>query len=125
MTKSGVWAVNSDLAMRKEVLETDVRNALFGAERGWPHPVDTMCCGTLGSIEFFCAAGDALARSDLRENASRRMMAVLEAASSAGDYRWYGGGRRFNVGLFRGLAGVGYCCLRQVVPTLPNVLLWE
>ncbi len=38
-----------------------------GVERGWPARVDTLCCGTLGSIEFFCEAGDALGRNDLRE----------------------------------------------------------
>ncbi len=125
ISKSSVWGFNSDSEMRKNLVETDVRNAILGAERGWPHPIDTMCCGTLGSIEFFCAAGDALRRSDLREVASRRLMAVVEAASSTGDYRWYAGGRQFNIGLFRGLSGVGYCCLRQVAPSLPNVLIWE
>ena len=37
----------------------------------------------MGSIEFFCEAGSALGRNDLRELASRRLMAVLEAASEA------------------------------------------
>jgi len=123
--KSSVWGFNSDSEMSKNLLETDVRNAILGAERGWPHPLDTMCCGTLGSIEFFCEASDALRRSDLREVASRRLMAVMEAASSTGDYRLYAGGRRFNIGLFRGLSGVGYCCLRRAAPSLPNVLMWE
>jgi type 2 lantibiotic biosynthesis protein LanM len=124
-SKSSVWGLNSDSEMRKNVLEADVRNAILGAERGWPHPIDTMCCGTLGTIEFFCAASDALRRSDLREVASRRLMAVVESASSTGDYRLYAGGRQFNIGLFGGVAGVGYCCLRQVAPSLPNGLMWE
>jgi len=42
-----------------------------------------------------------------------------------GDYRWNGGNRRYNLGLFRGLAGVGYTALRQVDRSLPNVLIWE
>jgi lantibiotic modifying enzyme len=87
--------------------------------------VDTLCCGTLGSIEFFCEAGSALGRSDLRELASRRLLAVLQSAASTGDYRWNSGARRFNLGLFRGLTGVGYTCLRQVSDSLPNVLVWE
>ena len=108
-----------------KLLATDVRNALVGVERGWPGPVDTLCCGALGSIEFFCEAGSALGRSDLRELASRRLMAVLETATSTGDYRWNSGNRQFNLGLFRGLAGVGYTSLRQVDGSLPNVLIWE
>jgi class II lanthipeptide synthase len=105
-------------------LATDVRNALAGVERCWPVQLDTLCCGTLGSIEFFCEAGSALGRNDLRELASRRLAALLEAAGSTGDYRWNSGNSRFNLGLFRGLAGVGYTALRQVESSLPNVLIW-
>ena len=77
---------------------------------GWPGTIDTLCCGTLGSIEFFCEAAEALGRPDLRELASRAADAVLETAR-AGDYRWNSGKRQFNLGLFRGLAGVGYTLL--------------
>jgi lantibiotic modifying enzyme len=50
---------------------------------------------------------------------------VLETASATGDYRWNSGKRQFNLGLFRGLAGVGYTSLRQAHASLPNVLIWE
>jgi lantibiotic modifying enzyme len=99
-------------ALDSKILTADISN-------------DTLCCGTLGSVEFFCEAGSALGRSDLRKLASRRLAAVLQSAASAGDYRWNSGDRRFNLGLFRGLAGVGYTSLRQVDDTLPNVLFWE
>jgi lantibiotic modifying enzyme len=52
-------------------------------------------------------------------------MAVVETAAATGGYRWSSGTSRFNPGLFRGLAGVGYTLLRQVDPSLPNVLIWE
>ena len=106
-------------------LASDIGNAVEGAERGWPARMDTLCCGTLGSIEFFCEAGKILERGDLRELASRRLMAVMEHAASTGDYRWNSGKRQFNLGFFRGLAGVGYTLLRQADATLPNVLVWE
>jgi type 2 lantibiotic biosynthesis protein LanM len=108
-----------------ERLITDVRNALAGTERCWPGPVDTLCCGALGNIEFFCEAAGALRRDDLRELAARRLMEVIDTASSTGDFRWNNGNRRFNLGLFRGLAGVGYTALRRVDSSLPNVLIWE
>jgi len=111
--------------MDSKLLATDIRNAVAGAQRGWPARVDTLCCGTLGSIEFFCEAGWALGCSDLRGLASRRLMAVLETAAAAGDYRWNSGKRQFNLGLFRGIAGVGYTLLRRVDASLPNVLIWE
>jgi len=104
---------------------TDIRNAVDGVERGWPGGVDTLCCGTLGSVEFLCEAGDALGRDDLRDLAARHLAAVLTSAAKQGDYRWNSGQRRFNLGLFRGLAGVGYTALRQADPSLPNVLIWE
>ena len=106
-------------------LVADICNALVGAERGWPNQLDTLCCGTLGSIEFFRAAGDVLGRTDLRQLASQRLATLLDVAKLNGDYCWNGGNRRFNLGLFRGLAGVGYTLLREVDNSLPNVLIWE
>ena len=108
-----------------KLLASDIRNALAGAEQGWPGQVDTLCCGTLGSIEFFCEAAGALDRGDLGEEAARRLAQLLEASRAAGDFRWNSGGRRFNLGLFRGLAGVGYTALRRLDASLPNVLIWE
>ena len=108
-----------------KLLASDIRNALAGAEQGWPGQVDTLCCGTLGSIEFFCEAAGALDRGDLGEEAARRLAHLLEASRAAGDFRWNSGGRRFNLGLFRGLAGVGYTALRRLDASLPNVLIWE
>jgi type 2 lantibiotic biosynthesis protein LanM len=108
-----------------KVAAADIGNAVEGAKRTAPSAVDTLCCGTLGSVEFFCAAGDALGRSELRGLASQRLLAVVQDAAAAGDYRWNSGNGRFNLGLFRGLAGVGYTLLRRLDGSLPNVLIWE
>jgi lantibiotic modifying enzyme len=106
-------------------LETDIQSALAGAARGWPGRYDTLCCGALGTVELVSEAAKALARPDLTELAWRRLAAVLDSATATGDYRWNGGARRFNLGLFRGLVGIGYTCLRQIAGSLPNVLIWE
>ena len=113
-----------------ETLTMDIRNAAAGVERGPPGEVDTLCCGTLGRIEFFREAAGALNRADLGELAARRLMAVLQRAAAMGDYRWNSGKGQFNLGLFRGLAGVGYTLLRQAAllegdASLPNILIWE
>jgi type 2 lantibiotic biosynthesis protein LanM len=118
-------AMMKHAALDGELCRADMSNALAGAERGWPAPTDTLCCGTLGSIEFWWEAGGVLGLSELRERASRRLLAVVETARSAGDYRWTNGTSRFNLGLFRGVSGVGYTTLRRVNPSLPNVLIWE
>ncbi len=106
-------------------LTTDIGNAVAGVERGKPTPLDTLCCGTLGGIEFLCEAAGVLDRADLRDEASRRLLAIVQGAAATGDYRWNSGRRQFNLGLFRGLAGVGYTLLRQADASLPNVLIWE
>jgi type 2 lantibiotic biosynthesis protein LanM len=107
------------------VLEADVQGAVDGTQAAWPPSLDTLCCGTLGSVEFLCEAGDLLGRTDLQELAKRELASVLQYATDKGDYRWNSGERRFNLGLFRGMAGVGYTALRQVDPSLPNVLIFE
>ncbi len=112
-------------AMAAKLITPDIESAVTTAERAWPNSVDTLCCGTLGSVEFLCEAADALERNDLRVLAAQRLTSVLKAASASGDYRWNSGGRQFNLGLFRGLAGVGYTALRQADRTLPNVLIWD
>jgi lantibiotic modifying enzyme len=103
----------------------DVQRALEGARRGWPVATDTLCCGTLGIIEFHGEAGEVLDMPELRERADQQFLAVAQAARSSGDYRWSDGTSRFNLGLFRGIAGVGYTALRRVDPKLPNLLTWE
>ena len=108
-----------------KLLATDIGNALEGVERGWLADVDTLCCGALGSIEFFYEAGRVLGQNDLCELASRRLIFILNAARSTGDYRWNSGKRQFNLGLFRGLAGVAYTALRLADGSLPNILIWE
>ncbi len=106
-------------------LAADIENAVEGVKQGRPTAIDTLCCGALGGVEFFCEAGDALGRDDLRALAAQRLTAVLQTAAAAGDYRWNSGKGRFNLGMFRGLAGVGYTLLRRVDGALPNVLIWE
>ncbi len=108
----------------------DIQNAVAGVQQSSGTPVDTLCCGTLGGIEFLCDAGVALKRDELREAAAQRLMAVVARAAASGDYRWNNGKRQFNLGLFRGLSGVGYTLLRQAAAqradiSLPNVLIWQ
>jgi lantibiotic modifying enzyme len=103
----------------------DAAHAADCVELSWPGAVDTLCCGALGNIEFLRQAGRTLQRSDLEALAARAFESVVQSAAVNGDYRWNSGKRQFNLGLFRGLSGVGYACLRQLDPALPNVLVWE
>ncbi|MGV0790206.1 type 2 lanthipeptide synthetase LanM family protein [Mycolicibacterium sp. XJ1819] len=102
----------------------EIDMAIQAAARAWPGHVDTLCCGSLGGVELLREAGAVLNRRELTQMASNRLSAILANKLTTGDYRWSGGARRFNVGLFRGLAGVGYTCLREIDGSLPNVLIW-
>jgi lantibiotic modifying enzyme len=66
-----------------------------------------------------------LGRDELSELAARRMLTVIESAVATGDYRFDIGYRQFNLGLFCGVAGIGYTCLRLADASLPNVLILE
>jgi class II lanthipeptide synthase len=104
---------------------TDIEHALVGVEQRWPATTDTLCCGTLGSVEFLWEAGDLLRRRDLRDLATQQLIGVVQTAHASGDYRWSSGTSRFNLGLFRGIAGIGYTLLRAIDQSLPNVLIWD
>jgi type 2 lantibiotic biosynthesis protein LanM len=109
-----------------DAVTADIEAALTGASRGWPAHADTLCCGALGSVELAREAGKTLGREDLRRLASQRLSAVLHTKAAAGSYRWSTTvSSRLNVGVFRGLAGVGYTCLREGDGSLPNLLIWE
>ena len=108
-----------------QTCEVDISHALTAVEQGWPGATDTLCCGTLGSIEFLAEAGALLKRPDLNELAAQRLLQVMHTAHTNGDYRFTTGTSRFNLGLFRGVAGLGYTALRQADTSLPNILIWE
>jgi type 2 lantibiotic biosynthesis protein LanM len=106
-------------------LDADIGNALESVKAARPGQLDTLCCGTLGGIEFLCEAADRADAPEIGALAAARLAAVLADAAASGDYCWNSGKRRFNLGLFRGLAGVGYTLLRRIDRSLPNVLIWE
>jgi type 2 lantibiotic biosynthesis protein LanM len=113
------------LPINRDDLRTDILRAVNAVKLAWPYSVDTLCCGSMGNAELLYEAGLTLERPDLCAEASQRIMAIVTAAGLRGDYLWTVGDKRFSLGLFRGLAGVGYTLLRQVDPNLPNVLIWE
>jgi lantibiotic modifying enzyme len=106
------------------VLLADIEHVLQ-CITGCPSSNDTLCCGDLGNIEFLYEAGSVLGEIWACESAESWMADLVSEAERCGDYRWVGGKGRFSLGLFRGLAGVGYTALRRLEPELPNVLIWE
>ena len=122
MLKHGLSAAST---LDAAAIATDVENAVRGVEHDWPGHLDTLCCGTFGGIELLREASVVLRRDDLRDLARRQLETVVAVANSSGDFRWKAGSRRSNLGLFRGLAGIGYTLLREIDDSLPNMLIFE
>ena len=66
-----------------ESCATDIDRALAGAERGWPVATDTLCCGTLGSVELLWESADVLGRRDLHDRANQQLLAVVQTAHAS------------------------------------------
>lgn len=106
-------------------LQGDIAGAIEATRSSPTARLDTLCCGALGRIEFLCTAADVLGQPDLRSSATQLLLQIVEGARRRGDYHWDVAGRKYNIGLFRGLSGVGYTALRRVDSTLPNVLILQ
>lgn len=108
-----------------ETIVSDINHAVQNTVANWPQHVDTLCCGTLGSIEFLGEAGALLNQPALGHLSDQRLAQIIANRHEQGDYAWNAEGTAFNLGLFRGLSGVGYTILRKLDSRLPNVLLWD
>jgi type 2 lantibiotic biosynthesis protein LanM len=110
-----------------DLLMRDVDRALKGVfSIDWPGPIDSLCCGNAGNTEFLREAGVRLRRPLLTLKANEMLDAAINRMRTEGDFSWSTGDAQFNLGLFRGLSGLGYAMLRASYPnTLPNILIWE
>lgn len=108
-----------------EAARVGLGRAIDAATLAWPYPTDTLCCGSLGNIELLSDVASMTGRGDLATMAIERMADIVSEADMRGDYSWDISDKRFNIGLFRGLSGVGYSLLRRVDRTLPNILIWQ
>ena len=73
---------------------------------------DTLCCGNMSRVHFLVSAGIRLDRSDLIDEAINRMSWVVARKNGFGHYILNTKAELAEVGLFNGLAGIGYELLR-------------
>lgn len=121
----GRLAMLGDGAVAQDVLMRDVNHALRATLAKWPHANDTLCCGAAGNIDFLLTAGRALKRTDLIDTAQARFDEIAKGLEAQSDFRWDMGDKNYNLGLFRGVAGIGYVGLRLSDPALPSCLAWS
>ncbi len=82
-----------------------------------------LCCGEGGLADIELELGTQLDRPDLIEHSQARIMRILTSSQEAGGYQLNHLPIGANVpGLMQGTTGIGYALLRQLDPTLPNVL---
>jgi lantibiotic modifying enzyme len=73
---------------------------------------DTLCCGNMSRIDFLLSAGRALNRDELTEEALKCLCWVVARKKHYGHYILDTRVKTMDVGLFTGLAGIGYELLR-------------
>ena len=109
---------------------SDVRQELevaIGTTQAAVHSeIDTLCCGNMGRVDALIEAAKFLGKNDLHLDAVRQARAVADRAAERGSFGWIVGNDRDNLGLFAGIAGVGFTMLRSAQPEkLPCILIWE
>ena len=104
----------------------EIEAALSTTLAASPRPMDQLCCGNMGRIDFLLTAGVRLSRPELVACARNRATAIVGQATRRGQFAWDAGDDRMNPGFFQGISGIGYQLLRLTSPeTLPSILLWD
>jgi lantibiotic modifying enzyme len=88
---------------------------------------DTLCCGNCGRIDILVTAGRRLSDQHLCDRAVAHLSGVIRRSIAVGGFSLGVGDRaeRDPVGIFKGLAGIAYTCLRLTDHdnVLPSLLL--
>ncbi len=86
---------------------------------------DSLCCGTAGKIEMLGALASYLPYVDTLTTMKAKLFELEDRWSSVKDFRWNGGTRHFNPGLFQGMSGIGLSALRVAAVRCPSPLILE
>ncbi|MGA8089591.1 MAG: type 2 lanthipeptide synthetase LanM family protein [Terracidiphilus sp.] len=115
---------NHDCIPRFEV-ENDILRAIELTREEEDSFDDTLCCGLAGHIDFLVAAASQFPELRLQSDIASRLSHLLSNWTATGFLRLGDGPQDYKPGFFRGIAGVGYACLRASQPNLPAILIWE
>jgi len=91
-------------------LERDV--ALDTTIQHMPGHVDDLCCGSFGRLMILDSAGAKLHKPELTATARHWAKHLMNHAHETGSYRFSIGPQEMNLGLMKGISGIGYALLR-------------
>lgn len=110
------------------LLRDEVETALAATLAYGLQPVDGLCCGNFGRIDFLVEAARLLDRPDLHDMAAAAAAARLALRQTGGGFLLDGNDApdQLKPSLFTGIAGIGYTLLRLADPgATPTVLTWN
>lgn len=120
-----VRAVLRDAGHADTELAQDLALAARSCAAAPDAPLDHLCCGNLGLVACTQALAEVLDDPALMASALQRAARVLARAQARGGFSTVLGApaQQQGLGLFNGLAGVGYTLLRLADPGLPRVMV--
>lgn len=104
-------AMVDDGALPPDILTTDVARSILHV-RNSSSRTDSLCCGIAGKIEMLRLSGCHAANEDGAAIVASKLSELEARWHSDRDFRWNGGTRHFNPGLFQGMSGIGLAALR-------------
>ncbi len=116
------------LGFKAKSSEKDVEHGINSLLKEDVSGFDHLCCGTAGRIDTLIEASIQHNQPNLLIEAKRRADWFLKRASKNKSYSMIvsANGELQSMGLFQGLAGIGYQCLRLADPKkIPSVLLFK
>jgi lantibiotic modifying enzyme len=106
-----------------ELRDLDIQRAVEAVRLRALRPVDHVCCGNFGLIEFLFDAAKYQSNSELGMEVLKKAANIILSARKNGNYQWPVGEDKHNFGFFNGLSGIGYSTLRLSSQSkLPSVL---
>ncbi|MGE0451522.1 MAG: type 2 lanthipeptide synthetase LanM [Vicinamibacterales bacterium] len=123
-----VKLASADL-LDRPVMTGELRSELDAIAAHGVKGADTLCCGICGRADVLITAGRKSGNSSWIDAAADDMSGMAQRAHARGRFELLrgDGALRQPPGLFKGLAGIAYTCLRLADPDghLPSVLLLE
>jgi type 2 lantibiotic biosynthesis protein LanM len=86
----------------------DIQSAVKLVTDAWPYPVDTVCCGGAGNALFLREYARIFRDQRVGNVAMYRFAEICRTAEADLNFKWAGyGTARHNLGLFKGVSGLG------------------